>query len=214
MMAKRERVLIGCERSGVIRRAFRRLGYDAWSCDLESADDDSEYHIQDDVLYVMRDRWDLAIMHPECTFLCNSGIRWLYRDGNKKNGKDPERWERLMKAAEFYRKVRSAKKIKRIAVENPRMHPYAVDLIKPGLVQFVQPWMFGDPFFKATGFELINLPKLKPTRILVKPKKGTREFIKWSAVAYAVPGPDRSRFRSESFPGIARAVASQWGGVL
>lgn len=209
------RVLIACERSGVVRRAFLERGFDAWSCDLEPADDASNRHIRGDVLEHLDDGWDmLAVMHPPCTVLCNSGVKWLYLGGKRANGPDPVRWAALDEAVAFYRALRDATQIPRRAVENPVMHRHAIERTGRGDVQFVQPWWFGDPFFKATGFELVNLPKLVPTRRLAPPAPGTSEHKAWSRVHRMPPGPDRARQRSETFPGIAAAIADQWGSAL
>ncbi|CDO34006.1 hypothetical protein [Novosphingobium sp. KN65.2] len=208
------RVLIGCERSGVMRRAFLARGFDAWSCDLEAADDGSNRHIRGDLRDHFEDGWDLlAVMHPPCTILCNSGVKWLYIGGKKINGRDPGRWAELHEASSFYRTCRDAP-IKRKAIENPVMHRYAIELTRRGQTQFVQPWWFGDPFFKATGFELVALPELKPTNQLTPPRPGTEEHKEWSRVHRMPPGPDRAKLRSETFPGMADAAAEQWGAVL
>lgn len=206
------RVLIACERSGVVRRAFEALGHDAWSCDLEPADDSSNRHIRGDVRDHLDDGRDLlAVTHPPCTILCNSGVRWLYIGGKKVNGPDLGRWAELEEAAAFYRALRDADQIPRRAIENPVMHREAIRLTGRGDVQFVQPWWFGDPFFKATGLERINLPPLLITNKLTPPAAGTAEHKAWSKVHRAPPGPDRARIRSETFPGMAAAMARQWG---
>ena len=207
------RVLIACERSGVVRRAFAALGHDVWSCDTEKADDGSNHHIRGNVLDHLDDGWDLlAVMHPPCTRLCNSGVKHLYLGGRKENGRNEAMWRDLEEAAEFYRALRDATQIPRRAVENPVMHRHAIAAVQRGPVQFVQPWWFGDPFFKATGFELIGLPQLVATNRLTPPRPGTAEHKAWSAVHRAPPGPDRARKRSQTFPGIAAAMAAQWGG--
>lgn len=209
------RVLIACERSGVVRQAFIAAGHDAWSCDLEPADDGSNRHIRGDVRDHLDDGWDLlAVMHPPCPLLCNSGARWLYIDGREENGPDPHRWAELDDAAAFYRTLRDAKSIPRKAIENPIMHKHAIRLTQRGKVQFIQPWWFGDPFFKATGLELIDLPPLRATNRLTPPRPGTAEHKAWSAIHRAAPGPDRAKFRSQTFPGPALAMASQWGALL
>ncbi|GFE73483.1 hypothetical protein [Novosphingobium sp. TCA1] len=213
------RVLIGCERSGVLRREFEKLGHDAWSCDLEKADDGSNHHIRGNVLDHLDDGWDLlAVMHPPCTVLCNSGVKWLYIGGKKVNGPEPTRWAELEQAAAFYRALRDARQIPRRAVENPIMHRHAIQLTRRGKVQFVQPWHHGDPFFKATGLELIELPPLRDTNRLTPPRLGTVEHKAWSAVhrasGWGKLAADRARARSETFPGIALAMASQWGSLL
>ena len=212
-MLKPLRVLIACERSGVVRRAFEALGHDAWSCDLVPADDGSNKHITGDALHQLNGGWDLAIMHPPCTVLCNSGAKHLYVGGRKENGRNELRWQELDAAAAFYRALRDATQIPRRAVENSVMHGHAIKAVARGHVQFVQPWWFGDPYFKSTGFELIGLPDLKATNRLTPPKAGTDEHKAWSKVHRAPPGPDRARFRSQTFPGIAAAMAQQWGGL-
>jgi hypothetical protein len=208
------RVLIGCERSGVVRRAFAALGHDAWSCDIEAADDGSNHHIRGDVRDHLDDGWDLlTVMHPPCTRLCNSGVRHLYLGGRKENGVNPAMWASMEEAASFYRTLRTKGDIPRRALENPVMHRHAIAATARGRTQFVQPWWFGDPFFKATGFELIGLPELKPTNRLTPPAPGTAEHKAWSRVHRMPPGPDRAQLRSETFPGLAAALALQWGGV-
>lgn len=209
------RVLVACERSGVVRRAFLARGHDAWSCDIAPADDGSNRHIRGDVLDHLDDGWDLlAVMHPPCTVLCNSGVKHLYIGGRKENGRNEARWQELDRAAAFYRALRDAVQIPRRAVENPVMHRHAIERTGRGPVQFVQPWWFGDPFFKATGLELVNLPPLAPTARLAPPKPGTPEHKAWSRVHREPPGPDRARRRSETFPGLAAAMAEQWGALL
>jgi hypothetical protein len=213
------RVLIACERSGVVRRAFIAAGHDAWSCDFEPADDGSNRHIRGDVRDHLDDGWDLlTVMHPPCPLLCNSGVRWLYLDGREENGPDPKRWAELEEAAAFYRTLRNAKQIKRRAIENPIMHKHAIRLTQRGQVQFIQPWWFGDPFFKATGLELIGLPLLRATDRLTPPKPGSAEHTAWSAVhrhsGWGKHAADRARARSQTFPGPALAMASQWGALL
>ena len=208
------RVLIACERSGVVRRAFEALGHDAWSCDIEAADDASNHHIRGDVRDHLDDGWDLlAVMHPPCTVLCNSGAKHLYAGGRKENGRNEARWAELEAAAAFYCCLRDAHQIPRRAVENPVMHGHAIKATRRGKVQFVQPWWFGDPYFKATGLELIGLPPLVATNRLIVPKAGTAEHKEWSRVHRMPPGADRARKRSETFPGLARAMAWQWGGL-
>lgn len=213
------RVLVACERSGVVRRAFLAAGHDAWSCDTEAADDGSNRHIRGDVRDHLDEGWDLlAVMHPPCTVLCNSGAKWLYIGGKKVNGPDPQRWAELEESAAFYRTLRDAKQIRRRAIENPIMHKHAIRLTRRGKVHFVQPWHHGDPFFKATGLELIDLPCLRDTDRLTPPRPGTPEHRAWSAVhrasGWGKHAADRARVRSQTFPGIALAMASQWGSLL
>lgn len=206
------RVLIGCETSGVMRRAFAAHGHDVWSCDLLPAEDGSNHHIRGDVRDHLADGWDLLVVaHPPCTRLCNSGVRWL---SVPPPGKTLDQMQaELRDGAALFAACWQAP-VDRVAVENPVMHKHAkallpADLPKP---QIVQPWWFGEPYFKATGFYLRGLPQLVPTDRLTPPKAGTDDHKRWSAVHRASPGPDRWKFRSRTFAGVASACASQWGG--
>lgn len=207
------RVLIGCETSGVVRRAFAARGHDAWSCDLLPAEDGSNRHLVCDVRDVLGDGWDLlALFHPPCTRLCNSGVRWLHVPPP---GRSLEAmWAELDAAADLFSACWNAP-IARVACENPVMHRHARERIagwqKP---QTVQPWWFGDPAFKATGLYLRGLPPLVATNRLTPPRPGTPEHRAWSAIHRAPPGPDRWRFRSRTFQGLANAMADQWGGTV
>jgi len=205
------RVLIGCETSGMVRRAFARRGHDAWSCDLLPAEDGSNRHIVADVRDLLREGWDLlAVFHPPCTRLCNSGVRWLHKPPPGRSL--DEMWSDLDAAADLFSAVWNAP-IERIAVENPVMHKHAKGRIrnyqKPA--QTVQPWWFGDPAFKATGLYLRRLRLLVPTRRLVPPPSGTAEHKRWSWIHRMGRSPDRGRARSRTFPGIADAMGEQWG---
>ena len=224
------RVLVGCERSGVVREAFRARGHDAWSCDLEPADDGSPFHTQWDVLGVLALGWDLAILHPPCTYLCGSGLHW--------NRRRPERAALTEQALEFAQACLDAP-VPRVAVENP------VGLIGSRIRpadQWIQPYQFGDDASKLTGLWLRGLPKLVPTlhvpgRIVCRScgsvhrgeaavtasAKGcecgadcNQLVPRWanqtdSGQNRLGPSPDRARLRSQTYPGIARAMAEQWG---
>lgn len=200
-------ILIACECSGRVRDAMIRKGHNAVSCDLKDSETPGP-HIKGDVRAVLNDGWDMMIAHPVCKRLTNSGVRWLHvpPKGRTLN----EMWDELKKGAEFYLELRNAP-IKKKAIENPIFHKYARELITPGHRQIIQPWWFGEPFFKATGLELINLPDLVPTNILTPPKKGTEEHKAWSAVHRESPGPEREANRSRTFYGVANAFAEQWG---
>lgn len=205
------KVLIGCETSGVVRRAFAARGHDAWSCDPLPAEDGSNKHIRCDIREILHDGWDmLAVFHPPCTRLCNSGVRWLSVPPPGRTME--EMWRELDEGAALFSAVWNAP-IPRRAVENPVMHKHAKARIQnyQPATQTVQPWWFGDPAFKATGLYLHGLPPLVPTRKLVPPKHGTPEHKEWSAIHRAPPGEDRWRFRSRTFQGIAAAMADQWG---
>jgi len=206
------RILIGCETSGVVRRAFAALGHDVWSCDLLPAEDRSNRHIIGDIRDHLNDGWDmLAVLHPPCTRLCNSGVRWLTTPppGRTRD----EMWADLDEAAALFSACWNAP-IERVAVENPVMHKHARDRIAnyQRQAQTVQPWWFGEPAFKATSLYLRGLPPLTPTNKLTPPKPGTEEHKAWSAIHRAPPGPNRWAFRSRTFGGIALAMADQWGG--
>jgi len=183
------RVLVACEFSGVVREAFRRWGHDAWSCDLLPAEDGSEFHIQQDVLRVLRHNWDLMICHPPCTHLAVSGARWFKE-------KRPEQL-----AALGFVECLLAAPIPRIALENP-ISIISSRIRKPD--QIIQPWQFGHGEVKATCLWLKGLPKLDPTNIV----EG-----RVPRVHYASPGPDRWKERSRTLTGIADAMAAQWGSV-
>ncbi|WP_069307827.1 hypothetical protein [Methylobrevis pamukkalensis] len=213
MPATCRRILIGCETSGVVRRAFAALGHDVWSVDLLPAEDGSNRHIIGDVRDHLDDGWDLlAVMHPPCTRLCNSGVRWLHvpPPGRTRD----EMWAELDAGAALFSACFSAP-VPRVAVENPVMHRHARERIA-GLIrpQIVQPWWFGDPAFKATGFYLRGLPPLVATDRLTPPKPGSDAHRAWSAVHRASPGPDRWRIRSRTSEGIARAMAAQWTAAM
>lgn len=206
------RVLIGCETSGVMRRAFAARGHDVWSVDLLPADDGSNRHIVGDVRDHLNDGWDLlAVMHPPCTRLCNSGVRWL---SVPPPGRTRESmWAELEAGVDLFSACWRAP-IRRVALENPVMHRHArermpADLPKP---QIVQPWWFGDEAFKATGLYLRGLPWLEATNQLTPPLPATDAHKAWSAVHRAPPGPERWKTRSKTFPGLAAAAAAQWGG--
>ncbi len=206
------RVLIGCELSGVVRRAFAALGHDAWSCDLAQSEDRSNKHLIGDVRDFLHLDWDLlAVFHPPCIRLCNSGVRWLH---TPPPGKTAEQMQaELVEGAALFSAVWNAP-IDRIAVENPVMHKYAKALIEnfEPAAQTVQPWWFGDPAFKATGLYLRGLAPLRATNRLTPPVKSDDPTThnQWSAIHRASPGKDRARLRSRTFQGIADAMAAQW----
>lgn len=207
------KVLIGCETSGIVRDAFDRAGHDAWSCDILPADTPTNKHIIGDVRDVIEmDNWDfLAVMHPPCTRLCNSGVRWLHK---APPGKTLEQmWQELEDGAALFSHLLNCK-IPRVAVENPVMHKHAKERID-GYFKFsqsVQPWHFADSddspdnVKKRTCLWLRKLPNLIATGS-VDGSTARAEIHK------ATPGPDRWKLRSKFFPGIAEAMADQWGNL-
>lgn len=180
------RVLIACEFSGTVRDAFARRGHDAWSCDILPTEAPGN-HLQCDVAEILGDGWDMAIMHPPCTHLAVSGARWFC-----------EKAEEQAEALEFVRLLMAAP-IPRIAIENP-VSIISSTIRKPD--QIIQPWQFGHGEMKTTCLWLKNLPKLKPTNIV----EGREQRI-WKMP----PSENRWAERSKTFPGIADAMADQWG---
>lgn len=201
------KVLVACEYSGRVRDAFLARGHDAMSCDLLPTDKPGPHH-QGSVLDILDDGWDLMIAHPPCTRLTNAGVRWLKEPPTNKTL--VQIWQEFFDGVEFYKALRKAP-IPKKAIENPVMHKHAKELLGNIKRQIVQPWHFGDEAFKATGFELIGLEPLKETNRLKPPKPGTDEHKKWSFIHRATPNPDRWKLRSTTFPGIAAAMAEQWG---
>ena len=207
------RVLIGCETSGIVRNAFLDAGHDCWSCDVLPSDTPSNRHIQDDVRNVMAfERWDfMAVMHPPCTRLCNSGVRWLHKPPEGKTL--DQMWADLEEGCALFSDVWNAD-IPLIAVENPIMHKYAKARIRnfEEPRQKVQPWEFAtsdaspDNVTKKTCFWLKGLPKLQTTGT-VDGSTARDECHK------ASPSPDRWKFRSKFYHGIADAMAQQWGAI-
>jgi hypothetical protein len=187
------KVGVFCEYSGRVRQAFRDLGHDAWSFDLLESEDDSRYHIKGDCLQYLREPWDLAICHPPCTRLCNSGVRWLH---------ERDLWADLDEAVQFFLACLGVN-ASRVAVENPVMHRYAREKIGPASFT-VQPWQFGDNFKKRTCFWTRGLVPLVPTSDLDGSTARADCHL-------ASPGPDRWKERSRTYPGIALAIARQWG---
>jgi hypothetical protein len=190
-------VLVACEFSGIVRDAFIARGHDAISVDLLPTERPGPHVEGDAVKLLLSRRWDLVIAHPPCTYLANSGVRWLY--GGKGKTPDRHRWSQMHDAAAFFEAFLFTQQADRVAVENPIMHRHA-GIRKPD--QIVQPWMFGHPETKATGLWLRGLPLLQPTDIV----EGREP-----RVHYASPGPDRWKYRSRTLPGLADAMSIQWG---
>lgn len=186
------KILIACEESQTVCKAFRAKGHEAYSCDiLPCSGNFPEWHIQGDVLEQLDKGWDMMIAHPPCTRLCNSGVCWLA----KRN-----LWEEMEEGALFFKKLLESD-IPKIAVENPIPHKYAVGIIGKKYTQIIQPWMFGHGETKATCLWLKNLPNLKPTNIVSGREQRLHNLP---------PSKDRAMLRSKTFQGIAGAMASQW----
>lgn len=193
------RVLVACEYSGRVRDAFLALGHEALSCDLLPTDSPGP-HYQGNVLDLLDTGWDLLIAHPPCTYLCNSGVRWLHEQQG--------RWSNMREGAQFFKRLLEAP-IPRVAVENPVMHSYAAEIIGQRQTQIIQPYEFGHMERKATGLWLRGLPALRPTQNVYREmmRLPVKEREK---VHYASPGPDRWKKRSTTYLGIAEAMAQQW----
>lgn len=195
------KVLVACEFSGTVREAFKARGHDAWSCDLLPTETPGQ-HIQGDVLTVLDHGWDLMIAHPPCTYLSVSGMHWT-----KRGLRDPSLTE---DALGFVRTLLGAH-IPRIALENP-VSVISSRIRKPD--QIIHPWQFGHDASKKTCLWLQNLPKLNPTNIIKprivngKPRWGNQTDSGQNRLG---PSDDRWKKRSETFQGIAQAMAEQWG---
>lgn len=191
-------VLIACEFSGAVRDAFRDLGHEAWSCDLEHVEPEGKYtnyHLFGNCFdwldgLTSDTKWDLLIAHPPCTYLCISGNKWM-REGSKRH-------QKRIDAINFFWSLLIAP-VSRVAIENP-ISIVSTVIKKPD--QIVQPWMFGHGETKATCLWLNNLPLLKPTSQV----KGREARVHRMA-----PSPDRSKERGRTYSGIAQAMAEQWG---
>lgn len=193
------RILVACEESQAVCKAFRELGHEAYSCDIEPCSGGRpEWHLQVDALELLKMQWDMILAFPPCTDLAVSGAAWF--EEKRKDG-------RQQRAIEFFMKFANAD-CDRIAIENP-VGIMSTYWRKPD--QIVQPYMFGHPEQKKTCFWLKGLPPLKETKnvydeMMKRPKK-ERERLH-----YLPPSPERAKIRSKTFPGIAKAMAEQWGG--
>lgn len=201
---KNLKVLIACEESGTVRDAFQKRGHYAVSVDILPTRIPGNHH-QGDIFHFLHSPltmyWDLIIGFPPCTYLCNSGVRWLY---NADGSKNEDRWQKMEMGAYFFKSLLHSN-CDRIAIENPIMHKYAKEIIVENQSQVIQPWQFGHGETKATCLWLKGLPKLEPTNIV-----DGREQRIWKMG----PGENRQRERSKTFPGIAEAMADQWGNYL
>jgi hypothetical protein len=194
------RVLIACEFSGVVRREFAKLGHDTWSCDIIPSDDNSDKHLQCDILDVLNRDWDLMIAHPPCTWLC-SAMRTNAARKDRPNI-TPVFEEKRQEAFDFFMTLYNAN-IPKIAVENPIGYINGA-FRKPD--QIIRPWMFGHPYRKDVCLWLKNLPLLIPTDIV----EGRKLLDFWSNKRNV----DGRSIKSITFQGIAAAMANQWGNII
>lgn len=187
-------ILVACEYSGAVRDALRQRGHFAVSCDILPSEVPGP-HIQADVLTVLDWGWDAMVAFPPCTYLANSGVRWLYERAG--------RWQQMEEGAAFWRALWDAP-IPLVAIENPIMHKHARALIGADYAQIIQPWQFGHGETKATCLWLRGgLPKLQPTKIV----EGRAP-----RVHHMSPGPQRGHERARTYAGVAEAMAAQWFG--
>jgi len=203
------KVLVACEESQRVCIELRKLGHEAYSCDiLPCSGGHPEWHIQDDVLKHLDDGWDLIIAHPPCTYISNAGANWLFR-GKKLN---EDRYKKGLEAKEFFIKILNSK-CEKICVENPV--PSSVYEL-PKYSQIIQPWQFGEPYSKRTCLWLKGLPNLVPTQVITegitqwvnggsKKADGTHRSDSARAATFR-----DSKTKSKTFKGIAQAMANQW----
>lgn len=187
------KVIVGCEFSQIVTRAFRKKGHEAFSCDILPTEGNPDWHYQEDIIGLLKkEKFDMGIFHPPCTRLCNSGVMWLH----KRN-----LWGEMADGARFFKSLLNAT-ISKICVENPIPHKYAVRFIGRKYDQIIQPWMFGHGEQKATCLWLSGLPALEPTNIVNGREQRLHRLP---------PSKDRWKQRSLTYTGIAKAMADQWG---
>ena len=221
------RILVACEESQRVTTELRNLGHEAYSCDIQPCSGGhKEWHIQQNVLplldghcsfrtmdglvHTLDAKWDLIIAHPPCTYLTVTGNRWFneerYGDKARKRKQDRE------EAIQFFLAFANAD-CDRIAIENP-VGVMSTHFRKPD--QTVHPYMFGDPERKATCFWLKGLPLLQPTNVVepvvIQFKNGKGTDSPWHLNTISLPPAERSKARSKTFPGMAKAMAEQWAG--
>lgn len=205
------RILVACEESQAVTKELRRLGHEAYSCDIiPCSGGHPEWHLQQDVIPLLKQKWDMIIAFPPCTYLTVTGNRWfnVERYGDKAIQRQKDRED----AIEFFMAFADAD-CDRIAIENP-VGVMSTVYRKPS--QIIHPYMFGDPERKGTCLWLNGLPELKPTNI-VKPnvityKNGKGTDSPWHMNTMGLPKEERAKLRSKTFPGIAKAMAEQWAG--
>lgn len=196
------KILIACEESQAVTKELRKLGHEAYSCDIEPCSGGHpEWHLQQDVTPLLKRKWDMIIAHPPCTYLSNAGARFLFPKGKL----NEDRFEKGMEAKDFFMLLYHAD-CPKVAVENPV--PSRIYGLPP-YTQIIQPWQFGHPFQKKTCLWLRGLPKLEPTEIVPEiNRQSTRVAGNW----FNKGGRERQKNRAKTFPGIAKAMAEQWAG--
>jgi len=203
------RILLACEESQAVTKELRAKGHEAFSCDiLPCSGGHPEWHLQQDVTELLKQKWDMIIAFPPCTYLTVTGNRWfnIERYGDKAIKRHADRKE----AIDFFMMFANAD-CEKIAIENP-VGVMSSEWRKPN--QIINPYQFGDAFEKKTCLWLKGLPELKPTNIVEPPKrtefKSGKTMPAWYADSWKLPKEERAKLRSKTFPGIAKAMAEQW----
>ena len=204
------KVLVACEESQAVCKAFREKGHEAYSCDIVTCSGGhQEWHLQQDVIQLLKEKWDMIIAFPPCTYLTVTGNRWFNID--RYGEKAIQRHKDRKDAIDFFMNFANAD-CEKIAIENP-VGIMSSEWRKPN--QIINPWQFGDAFEKKTCLWLKGLPELKPTNIVeIPPRKrfdSGKSMPSWYAEAWHLPKEERAKLRSKTFPGIAIAMAEQWG---
>lgn len=207
------KVLVACEESQAVCKEFRALGHEAYSCDIvPCSGGHPEWHLQQDVLPLLKEKWDMIIAFPPCTYLTVTGNRWFNID--RYGEKAIQRYKDRKEAIDFFMAFANAD-CERIAIENP-VGIMSSEWRKPN--QIINPWQFGDAFEKKTCLWLKGLPELTPTNIVeIPPRKkfdSGKSMPSWYAEAWYLPKEERAKLRSKTFPGIAKAMAEQWGSLM
>lgn len=203
------KVLVACEESQEVTIELRKLGVEAYSCDiLDCSGGHPEWHLKQDVTELLKESWDMIIGFPPCTYLTITGNRWF--DVRKYGIKAIKRELNRKSAIEFFMMIANANS-NYIAIENP-IGIMSTEFRKPD--QIIEPYYFGEPFEKKTCLWLKNLPKLTPTNIVdVPPRKvfkSGKTMASWYADSYGLKPNERARLRSKTFHGVAVAMATQW----
>jgi len=203
------KILVACEESQAVTIELRKLGHEAFSCDIvECSGGHPEWHLQQDVTKLLKQKWDMIIAFPPCTYLTVTGNRWFNIE--KYGDKAIQRHKHRKDAIDFFMMFANAD-CEKIVIENP-VGVMSSEWRKPD--QIINPFEYGDPFEKRTCLWIKGLPKLTPTNIVEVPPrtkfKSGKTMASWYCDALSLPPKDRARLRSKTFDGIAKAMATQW----